>query len=301
MNLEQLKYLSIIEKHNSITAAAESLFISQQALSRAVKKLEDEIGIVLLTRSTSGSVLTREGKIFVEKARQVLDIIDSFYSPETFIQSTNKVQKTIKIYCANNPSRYSFNKVILYFAKIFPHVRFSLLETSFEDTLKIITEDPTAIGFMSPLDADFDQYFPKQIRSNYTFQKIAVDSIVALVSSTSELVSKQQIKIDDILSYPIIVEYPAFISLLMKNYYYSDLNNVLCSKSLHYELESIRKNQAIGLAVNSVLKPFQNDPSLTTLHFEKEITFTHYFFFHKDYKITEIEETLFYRTKKLFE
>ena len=52
IRLEQLQYLLEISKSRSLTTAAEHLYMTQPALSRAIKALEDELGITLLHRAT---------------------------------------------------------------------------------------------------------------------------------------------------------------------------------------------------------------------------------------------------------
>ena len=58
MRLEQLQYLVEISNSKSISIASENLYISQPALSRAVKNLEEELGVTLLFRTVDGVRLT---------------------------------------------------------------------------------------------------------------------------------------------------------------------------------------------------------------------------------------------------
>jgi len=60
----------------SFTKAAAQLRIAQPALSRRVQDLEDDIGVDLLKRSPRGVTLTAEGKLFLEKTRQLLKLAD---------------------------------------------------------------------------------------------------------------------------------------------------------------------------------------------------------------------------------
>lgn len=63
MNSLQIKYfIGTVECH-SISRSAESFFISQPALSKHIKNLEQELGVVLLKRSSSGVALTEAGKL----------------------------------------------------------------------------------------------------------------------------------------------------------------------------------------------------------------------------------------------
>ena len=60
----------------SFTKAAAHLRIAQPALSRRIHDLEDDIGVDLLKRSPRGVILTAEGKLFLEKTRQLLKLAD---------------------------------------------------------------------------------------------------------------------------------------------------------------------------------------------------------------------------------
>lgn len=77
MNLADLNYVKEIDKHQSISLAAKKLFIAQSNLSRAVKKLEKEFGIVIFERTSKGVTTTREGQQFLEHAKEILYQVDS--------------------------------------------------------------------------------------------------------------------------------------------------------------------------------------------------------------------------------
>ena len=62
MRLEQLEYLVTISKCSSLSEASDRLFITQQSLGKAIKDLEDELGVRLLVRSNKGCTLTSEGQ-----------------------------------------------------------------------------------------------------------------------------------------------------------------------------------------------------------------------------------------------
>ena len=76
MRLEQLMYLVAVNESKSISLAAERSHISQPALSSAISKLEDELGVVLLKRTNSGAYLTDVGELIIVKAKEVLSGID---------------------------------------------------------------------------------------------------------------------------------------------------------------------------------------------------------------------------------
>ena len=66
MNIAHLKYVVEIANTNSISKAAENLYMNQPNLSRAIKSLEEEIGIEIFIRSSKGIRITPEGEEFIQ-------------------------------------------------------------------------------------------------------------------------------------------------------------------------------------------------------------------------------------------
>ena len=64
MEIRQLEYFLMVNQAGSFTRAAERLFVSQPAVTNAVRSLEEELGIQLFDRSQKLAVLTAEGRIY---------------------------------------------------------------------------------------------------------------------------------------------------------------------------------------------------------------------------------------------
>ncbi len=73
MELRHLKYFVAVAEELSFSRAALVLYISQPALSRQIKQLEDELGVVLFLRQMDGLKLTVAGIIFLEQAKDILN------------------------------------------------------------------------------------------------------------------------------------------------------------------------------------------------------------------------------------
>jgi LysR family hydrogen peroxide-inducible transcriptional activator len=73
MTLTELKYIVAVARERHFGRAAEACFVSQPTLSVAIKKLEDELGVVLFERGGSEVSLTPSGERIVEQAQRVLD------------------------------------------------------------------------------------------------------------------------------------------------------------------------------------------------------------------------------------
>lgn len=76
MNTLHLKYAVEVEKTRSISQAAENLYMAQPNLSKAIKELEDSLGITIFERSARGVAPTKKGAEFLVYARDILRQID---------------------------------------------------------------------------------------------------------------------------------------------------------------------------------------------------------------------------------
>lgn len=82
MELRQLEYFVAIVENGSFTGAAKALYVSQSALSKSVKKLEDELGTALFcqigqrtTPTDAGSVLYEKGRLLLAEAARTRDLV----------------------------------------------------------------------------------------------------------------------------------------------------------------------------------------------------------------------------------
>ena len=77
MELRHLRYFVAVAEAGNLTRAAETLFIAQPPLTRAIKQLEEEVGVELFIRKPRGLELTTGGEYFLEQAKQVLDKVNA--------------------------------------------------------------------------------------------------------------------------------------------------------------------------------------------------------------------------------
>src|SRR5258708_7303674 len=77
MELQQLKYFREVAEREHVTRAAEKLFVSQSAVSRAVNQLEEELGVPLFYRRGRAIVLSPYGRLFLEHVSRALNALES--------------------------------------------------------------------------------------------------------------------------------------------------------------------------------------------------------------------------------
>ena len=73
MNLVQLKYFHAVCQFQTVSEAAEYLYISQPSLSNAIKDLENEFGVTLFRRHHRGMTLTEEGEILYRESKDLIE------------------------------------------------------------------------------------------------------------------------------------------------------------------------------------------------------------------------------------
>lgn len=76
MNLDQLRYITTLAAEGNLSKTAESLGISQPALSKYLKKLESETGMKLFKNRKQRFIPTQAGQLYIQAAWRILDLMD---------------------------------------------------------------------------------------------------------------------------------------------------------------------------------------------------------------------------------
>ncbi len=95
IDFELYRIFYVVANNGNITKAAQELNISQPAISKSIKKLENSLGGQLFTRTTKGVILTSEGKEFYNYIKQAIEYINS--AENKFTELINLEVGTIKI------------------------------------------------------------------------------------------------------------------------------------------------------------------------------------------------------------
>ena len=73
MNSRQLEYFLAVAHELNFTKAAESMYVSQTAVTQQIKALEEQLGVSLFERTKKKVVLTPAGKVFLQEASSILN------------------------------------------------------------------------------------------------------------------------------------------------------------------------------------------------------------------------------------
>lgn len=116
MEIQQLYYYMELCKQKNFTEAGYACNMTQGALSKQIRKLENELGITLIRRNTRKFELSKEGEIFLSYAKKMTG---------TYEEMLKNVQKNqeIKIGCMPVLAPYHFARLVAYFRKEYPDIK----------------------------------------------------------------------------------------------------------------------------------------------------------------------------------
>ena len=95
MTLQQIRYCLTIAESGSMNRAAETLYVTQHALTGAIQELATELGITIFNRTNKGIFISREGEEFLGYARQVLE--QTTILEDKYKKIQNRVDKMINV------------------------------------------------------------------------------------------------------------------------------------------------------------------------------------------------------------
>ncbi len=146
VNLELYKVFCAVAKKGSLTKASEELFISQPAVSSAIKQLEKQLGGKLFTRTRNGMELTENGKAIYLSVKDALNTLRSV--EEKFAKMVNKTG-SLKICASDTVFNYFLLPFIKEYHKNYPSVKLQLISCTSTETLERLENGTADIGFIN--------------------------------------------------------------------------------------------------------------------------------------------------------
>ena len=95
IDLELYRVFFEVAKFQSITLAAKHLHISQPAISKSIKSLEEQIGGKLFIRSRNGVVLTEDGKVLFYYVKRALELFNQ--GEQKYLEMLNLKSGTVRV------------------------------------------------------------------------------------------------------------------------------------------------------------------------------------------------------------
>lgn len=207
MNILHLKYAVETAKAGSINKAAEALYLSQPNLSRAIRELENDLGITIFERSAKGMTLTHAGDEFINYAKNILRQIESvekIYKEGSSPKQRFSISVPRATYIADAFSRFSL-EIGTDSAEIFYE------ETNSDRTLKNLLTADYKLGIVRYAES-FEKYFVSLFREKkLAFAPVTQFTYVLVMSEDSPLARKEELHFEDLKSYIEIAHADPFV------------------------------------------------------------------------------------------
>lgn len=259
MTFTQLEIFALIAELKSFTATAEKLGISQSAVSHALKSLEQQWGINLISRTQSDIELTTTGQQLLTHVKELLSISDTLEKEVAAIHGLNEGTLRIGSFGASS-SIYLLPEILETFRQRYPKIEIYIDEGEDKEVAQWLLERRIEVGFLIMPDERFD-----------TFPLIE-DRFVALIPSHYPLAQQLYIDPAQLEDCPFIMTMAGSrhqVELILKNFnvkpdikfYVSQILSIV--SMVHNQLgvsivsDMVITKELLSLYPNVVKRPFK--------------------------------------------
>lgn len=232
MDLNLLKYVIATDKNQSISKAADELYVSQPNISKAIQIVEKEIGFPIFTRTSRGVTTTNEGKAFIKKAIKLVKVFDEFAD-----EFTNKNISPFSLNVAHQKIIYledKFEELSHHFQKD-EYLNINLQEKDEDEIIDLLLKDKIKLGILCINENDLP-YFKRLLQlNNINFNVKNTLKIKVITHASNQLGTNNIINKNDLNSYTVIAS--------DKNdfyYYYEEKHQINTSSNI------LKTNGGIG-------------------------------------------------------
>ncbi|MDV3126430.1 LysR substrate-binding domain-containing protein [Mycobacterium sp. 21AC1] len=207
VSLRKLRYFMVVAEEKNFTRAAARLFTAQQSLSRQIRDLESEVGVILLSRTTRSVELTPAGAAFLEHVKVALAALDEAVADARHYAA--EASRCLRIGFGMGAALELTSHIFEEFTRQHPAVRIEMREFALPDQSAGLADRWADVAFIRPPLATND------IEAHTLF----VEPRVLTVSARHELARRDQVRVAEILDVPLAVgrsndaEYQRFWSL----------------------------------------------------------------------------------------
>ena len=242
MELRVLQYFLAVAREQNISAAAQSLHLTQPTLSTQLKGLEEELGCQLLVRGTKGSrkvTLTEEGMILRKRAEEILSLVHKTQEEVTCANET--VVGTISIGAGET-------EIVRYFAwaakrlrQRHPGIRYQIHSGNAEYVLETLDKGLIDFGLV------FGETDPRRYQS---LPLPAKDTWGMLMRKDSPLAQKEAISAQDLWDKPLLLSHQRGGSDMLAGWLQRDYSqlNVVATYNLVFNA-SLLVDEGLGYAI----------------------------------------------------
>lgn len=240
MEIRLLKYFLAVAREENITAAAESLHITQPTLSKQLMELEDELGKKLFIRGKRKITLTEDGILLRKRAGEIVDLLEKTQA-ELKNLDNEVISGDIYIGAGETEGMRIIAKLSSKLQKKYPNIHYHLFSGNSEDVIEKLDKGLIDFGVLIE---------PTDIKK-YGYVKLPVyDTWGVLMRKDSDLAKKDYIKPNDLLNIPLLCSRQALANNEFSIWFGDNIEklNVVATYNLIYNA-SLYVEEGFGYAV----------------------------------------------------
>lgn len=194
MELRVLQYFLAVAREQNISAAAQSLHLTQPTLSRQLKELEEELGKQLMVRGSRKVTLTEEGMLLRKRAEEILELVDR--TEQELIQSGDAVSGDVYIGTGETDGVRQIARAANRLQEQCPNIRFHIISGDAVDVCERLDRGLLDFGVLL---GDMD-------KTKYNYMELpAKDTWGVLMRRDSPLAQKDAVLPQDLWDKPLIL------------------------------------------------------------------------------------------------
>ncbi|MGI6224744.1 MAG: LysR family transcriptional regulator [Peptococcales bacterium] len=211
MRLNQFEFLVALNSYGSFSKAAEKILISQPAISRAIKELEEELGYDILIREKKGIEFTEKGKLVLEKAVIIMEAINEINIID------EKLIGRVRIGSGSHHCSVIIFESLVDLRNKFPELIVDIMRDEIFSIIKNIALNEVDIGMITLNSATESSLMTEIRRNNAYFQELFDDEMCIILGYNHPLAAKSQAPMNEIIRYPVVTSNSS-INFLMLNF-----------------------------------------------------------------------------------
>ena len=193
MEMRHLQTFVLAAESQSFTRAAETLGLTQAAISQHVAALERELRTALFDRGPRSVALTDTGRRVYDHAKHILSLVDNIRQEAG--RQPSAVSGTIKMACSTVPSEWLLPELLVGFRELFPEVREAVAVSDSATATHAVESGAAEIGLVGEL--------PRA--SSLCAKSIAHDELALIVAPDHEFARARRIKPEELRGQQLIV------------------------------------------------------------------------------------------------
>ena len=194
MELRQLRYLVALADECHFTRAAAREHIAQPALSQQIRRLEAEVGLALVERTTRKVALTGAGELLVARARHILSELDA---AQAELQTLAGVQGgRLSVGALHTMGPVDLSLLLASFHRNHPAVELTVREQSSEELAEMLRDDVIDLAFLSVTE--------RIQRRGLELHRLVSEELVVAVPTEHPLAGRDVIRLADLAAEPFV-------------------------------------------------------------------------------------------------